>query len=1731
MANEDVKRLARELNALKRRVNGLQAPQLSHSSIENGAIEEYDEDGNLVGIIGKLPDGTHGVVSLNGPVPPVPTAPVVEGGKGIMQVAWDGKFATGVVTPMDFSRVEVHVSSTPGFTPDPLPDSATRAATIEAPGGASVAVVRPHGTYYVQLVSRATTGKYSAGSAEVSVVVDAIIGVEEMAELQDDIDAVNADLANAQVTLTNVMADLTTATGELADLQNTLDTALGDVMDDVNAAMAAVDTRLDAAETALTTAQGTITTLNDNLATLNTTLAGIDDRVEVTEEDLAEALADIAAAQTALTNLNTALADANSDLSLVQTEMNNLEAEISQAQADITTLNTNLAGVDSRVDDVETDMAALDTTLGGVQTALGNAQGELSTLQTNLGALTGRVGVTESSITTINTNIGTLNSTLSGLATDLSGLEGDLEDLNDDLSALDGRVGTAEGTIGSLNTTLGTVQTDLATTNTNLTQKIRRSTALPGTTANNVGDLWIRENASKEIIGMWVGLGGTSWNAQTLTDAVITNLNAATITAGTLAADRIGANTITATKIASGSIQTAHIVSGAIDADKIAANAVTAAKITAGAVGTNQLAANAVTAANIVAGAISTDKIAANAVVADKIAGNAVTAAKIAAGAVEADKIAANAVTATKILAGSIGTGHLVALSITGDKIAANAITAGKVAAGAIETDKLAANAVVADKIAGNAITAAKIAAGAVEADKIAVNAVTADKIVANAVTTAKIAAGAVTATEIAADAVTASKILAGSIGTNQLAANAVTAEKITAGAVTIGHIKAGDVATPAQLTTAINNATAAANAAIDKATNLVDNPSRSGGVGRWYGSAGTLSVVDRLVDGKTIPVLQLDSTGNGVIYSANGTNDFFAIDPTKAYQISLWVEDEKAATSTQFYFGIHVHRGGTNLAITPVSASTGVASAASSNVYFFSATASGAPIGGFQRYVAYLMPHGTDPASMKGLGINVNTNAILPADATIGRIRVLNYNNAGVSRKMWIANPTVTEVDPVAVAAIAAERARVDNWTHSSDVTRIDGGKIFTDSITSNQIAANAITASEIAANAVTAAKILAGSIETDKIAANAITAAKIAANTITASEIAANAITADELAANSVLATNIAANAVTAEKILAGAVQTDKLAANAVTADKITANAVTADKIATNAVTADKIVANAISADKIATNAVTADKILAGSITAVKIATDAVTADKIQANAITTAKILAGAITVDKLETNVMKADNIKTGVLNAEIGIASNGLILAGNTNQWAQMDSQGFRAMKAVTEDTATEIREIASLGSGKNYLMFMDTSGNPLGGFSDEGLLSSVDLDVSNTATFNGRVDFNAEPFDAAPGNLGPFIQDKHLIDRSLVAHFQAHPGLGEANGWTLGLAYGIVGHWRRSFGSAGTPTPNSNVYRRELVRATFEAQPNRVYRVHFSAGPIARDGGTNTRHDWGKIRMRSSSSPGSGVAWDTGTLQTSADLFLRGNNGNEWTSPQAYVYLIGGVDIPAGTVNLLTYIELFAQVGISWGSSAYCEIVVEDVGRWSSNFVGGNPTGIHHGSQSGGGSGGGSVAKEYTKTYTSNNTEVWALVGGSNQQVTSSTYHKNRLRSGRGGSSNYHSYAFFPDMTGDLSGATITNIQMYVYYEGDYPSGSAPVGIHNHALTTTGGLPSRTHIADHTFQMGQGKWITIPNAYWAGFKSGTYRGITVGSTASGTIMNFHSHYSGNKPKIRVTYRK
>ena len=305
------------------------------------------------------------------------------------------------------------------------------------------------------------------------------------------------------------------------------------------------------------------------------------------------------------------------------------------------------------------------------------------------------------------------------------------------------------------------------------------------------------------------------------------------------------------------------------------------------------------------------------------------------------------------------------------------------------------------------------------------------------------------------------------------------------------------------------------------------------------------------------------------------------------------------------------------------------------------------------------------------------------PATLTTTNVNIYNYPSGSTSCTINWACLYEGEIKPPMdwtpapeddTAAIATNS--IANWCYNNNLTYINGGKIYTGTVTATQIAANAIVAGKIAANAVTASTIVAGAVTLDKLAANSVNASKIVAGSITAAQLAANTITGDKIAATTIAAGNLAANAVTSDKIVAGAVTAGKIAAKSITANEMAAGSITAS----NAALADACIVTA----KIADGAITNAKIANATIQSAKIA--ALDAGKITSGYISAARIQAKTLTADKLNISTLSALTANLGTVTA--GVLQSGNYSAGNAGMKIDLTNGTVDLTGNITSANAT-----------------------------------------------------------------------------------------------------------------------------------------------------------------------------------------------------------------------------------------------------------------------------------------------------------------------------------------------------------------------------------------------------------------------------------------------------------
>lgn len=243
---------------------------------------------------------------------------------------------------------------------------------------------------------------------------------------------------------------------------------------------------------------------------------------------------------------------------------------------------------------------------------------------------------------------------------------------------------------------------------------------------------------------------------------------------------------VTGDKISGGAIDTGHIQEGAITSDLILAGQIKA----------EHILAEAIKAGHIEAGAIVADKIGANEINANHLQANSITSEKINAEAILAEHIKANQIVSNHILADQIEANHLKANSVTADKIIADAITSEHIKAGQIISEHIKAGAITSDLINADQITTIHLKAESITSEKLQAGIINAEHINVGQINSDHITADSIKAEHISTGSITSDAIFAGSITSEKIDAEAIDATKIKAGSIEAKHLSATELIT-----------------------------------------------------------------------------------------------------------------------------------------------------------------------------------------------------------------------------------------------------------------------------------------------------------------------------------------------------------------------------------------------------------------------------------------------------------------------------------------------------------------------------------------------------------------------------------------------------------------------------------------------------------------------------------------------------------------------------------------------------------------------------------------------------------------------------------------------------------------------------------------------------------------------------------------------------------------------
>ncbi|WP_372741349.1 hypothetical protein [Neptunomonas sp.] len=336
----------------------------------------------------------------------------------------------------------------------------------------------------------------------------------------------------------------------------------------------------------------------------------------------------------------------------------------------------------------------------------------------------------------------------------------------------------------------------------------------------------------------------------------------------------------------------------------------------------------------------------------------------------------------------------------------------------------------------------------------------------------------------------------------------------------------------------------------------------------------------------------------------------------------------------------------------------------------------------------------------------------------------------------------------------------------------------------------------------------------------------------------------------------------------------------------------------------------------------------------------------------------------------------------------------------------------------------------------------------------------------------------------------------------------------------------------------------------ETETAVLEVAANfvdgRMYRVYTSTLVFSPDG-TPTTSDPMRLNIRIRES-------DSGSPTTSSNQLVRSGPGpivtaqaRAWSCDLQNVISCDSAQaaspqnlLPGTHRFLLTCDKVDGTGGTTYsldtaaGAVNPIQLIVEDIGPLTADI------GVEHS-----GSGGGTTeVNTYTKTYTATDNKAYRGDG--------SLHSNTELAQGNGSQSpngNMSSIIGFNSTTiqNDLSGATVTKCEVYLYYDHWHyiAGGTAVIGTHD--IGNVGGENTRptANMNENRKRVSnwgrnEGKWVSVGTTIGNEFKSGATKGICIGRgrTSGGSLSNSDEYYGkarghseNNPPKVRITYEK
>ena len=433
-----------------------------------------------------------------------------------------------------------------------------------------------------------------------------------------------------------------------------------------------------------------------------------------------------------------------------------------------------------------------------------------------------------------------------------------------------------------------------------------------------------------------------------------------------------------------------------------------------------------------------------------------------------------------------------------------------------------------------------------------------------------------------------------------------------------------------------------------------------------------------------------------------------------------------------------------------------------------------------------------------------------------------------------------------------------------------------------------------------------------------------------------------------------------------------------------------------------------------------------------------------------------------------------------------------------------------------------------------------------------GEVASNYLSVAEMGRFDGNITMDGEPLQdshlgtEAPGEFGPVMSGRSLLGSTFKEFVDQHPQVSDVTSWLTPLSHGFIAN---AYANTTPASQNSGRWTwsgldgglidRMMIQDTVEIVNNRGYIISYNA-PAIRETTSGNNSSVGACVLRYTLNNTLNI--NGGTVVQNSRTYIAG--GGDYSNPGRTIFVVGGQDLPAGTVTLGLQVYTYEGRRMETTGTAdarYWNISVIDVGLATKGNTGKTYDLYRRLPASSGGNEETSPPppkndvkpkpKQYTKTWNASWYGTWWVGNGNG---TNSYYNSSgKVTQGRppGVGYNQRGLIGFPNMTGTLSGSSIKKVEVYVYAAHWYSSSGGTLRIATHGNTSkpTTVTANPTIIKTQKLAKPEGRWVTLPSSTHAGLLNGNVRGIHIYNTSTGA--SGYGYLTGSKSKIRVTYTK